>query len=513
MTETILVVEDEAFTGLNLCSFLEQSGYRAENCADGRRCIERIETGFHPDLILMDIHLGHGKMDGCEVARAIEQEYDIPVVLHSAYSDRETMERTKDFRRYGFIQKFPGNEQVILATIEMALTLHRTEQSLEIQLDSYRSLYNAAQREMLHRESAEKELRNSEILHRTILSSISDTVFLTDEEDFFHYICPNVEVIFGYDEAEVAALGSIRRLLGERLITKSELNELKEKPNIERTVPDKFGNEHTILINVKQVAIGDATRLYTCREISELKHKENEIVERERQYRELSNHLLNVGEERDAKIAHEIHDDLGQSLAALKMNLSLLKRKDVETQADSESRDDIASFLSSESDGLIAFMEKIVDGMSSKIHAMTVELRPPVLDTLGILEALEWQVREFQEFFKIRVHLYNETDEIELGKERSLAVYRIVQEALTNAARHAHPETIEVRSTSDGGNLYITISDDGIGFQDPHPRLGRGFGLFGMRERVRRVGGRLKIESAPGKGTKIIATIPLKGAE
>jgi PAS domain S-box-containing protein len=506
MAETILVVEDEAFTGLNLCTFLDNSGYMAEHCADGRRCLTRIETGFRPDLILMDIHLGRGKMDGCETARLIQKEYDIPVVLHSAYSDHETIERTKNFRRYGYIQKLPGNEQVILATIEMALTLHRTEKSLETQLDSYRTLYDAGLREMARRERAEKDLRNSEILHRMILSSISDTVFLTDEEDLFHYVCPNVEVIFGYDEAEVSAFGSIRKLFGESLVTKEELDELGERMNMERTVEDKFGVAHTILVNIKRVAIREATRLYTCREVSELKRKENALVERERQYRELSNHLLKVTEEHDVKIAQEIHDDLGQSLAALKMNLSLLNREDAEASPAGDG-------VSGTSEPLIAFMKKIVADMSSKIHAMTVELRPPVLDTLGILEAIEWQVSEFRELFGIDVSFHSDTDEIELGEEKSLAVYRIVQEALTNAARHANPDTIAVRAVCVEGNLWITVLDDGVGFDSTDTTLGSRFGLFGMRERAQRYDGRLRVESSPGKGTKVVATIPLGEAE
>src|SRR6056297_1905846 len=160
----IFIVEDEMILNLHLKGFLEKNGYTVEMFLHGDSCLDRLNEGVFPDLILMDINLGKNRMPGPEVTQKIYEKYDIPVVLHSAYTDKTTLDTTKDMIKYGYIQKVPGNEQFILATVEMALKLHSTE----------------------------SELRESEELHRTILGSISDTVLLTDEIGRFVYICPNV---------------------------------------------------------------------------------------------------------------------------------------------------------------------------------------------------------------------------------------------------------------------------------------------------------------------------------
>ncbi|MFP4330291.1 MAG: ATP-binding protein [Spirochaetaceae bacterium] len=346
----IWIVDDELIIGLHLAQFFEERGYPAEPIKSGESCLERIESGQPPELILMDINLGPGRLTGPETTRLIHESREIPVVLHSAYTDSATLRSTENMVKYGYVQKVPGNENFVLATVEMALKLHAVEQALR---------------------------------------------------------------------------------------------------------------------------------------------------ERERMYRDLSNHLQRVREEQSAYMAREIHDDLGQSLAALKMNLTMIA-KSVEDPH-------IEPFVTD--------MREILDETVSKVRAMVQELRPPVLDTTGILEALRWHTREFQKSFGLTTSFSSEIEELQLGKECSLATFRIVQEALTNSVRHGEPTEVSVSvKRGQDGALEVTIRDNGKGFDLSAGASRGGFGLLSMGERAEQVGGVVEIETAPGAGTTVRARIPVEEA-
>ncbi|MCF7939579.1 MAG: response regulator, partial [Spirochaetales bacterium] len=274
----IFIVEDEMILNEQLKRFLEKNGYSVEIFPHGEPCLERLDEGVLPDAMLMDINLGKGRMDGPTVTKKIYEKYDIPIVLHSAYTDKATLDTTRDMTKYGYIQKVPGNEQFILATIEMALKLHSTE----------------------------KGLKRSEEFYRTILSSISDTVLLTDDEGRFVYVCPNIYVIFRYTEDEVKAFHTISRLLGTPIVSEEPLGGKGEIKNMRAEIHDKWGQRHVLLVNIKRVAIGEGTLLYTFRDITELSEKGEALKKSEKKYQELSAHLQNVREEQNAELSREI---------------------------------------------------------------------------------------------------------------------------------------------------------------------------------------------------------------
>lgn len=581
-------MDDELLINMSLGEFLKQNGYNTTLFNSGEGCLEALSKGDLPDIILMDINLGADKLDGPETTKQINARYDIPVVLHSAYTDKETLDRTKEMTKYGYIYKVPGNEQFVLANIEMALKLHssrklyrelfhnsndaiflhsilengmpdmffevndvactyleytreellrmspadidsktsgkdipkimrelsekkritfehehitKSGRVIPVEISSHQFTLNkkpiiiSSVRNISIRKKIEKELKTSEELHRTTLSSISDTVFLTDDRGEFIYVCPNVDVIFGYSEEEVSSLGNISVLFKDLLITSKELDAVGEESNIERSVNDKHGNSHVLLVNVKRVSIRDATRLYTCRDITELKRSEQ-------MYRELSIHLQNVREEQNAYIAREIHDDLGQSLTALKMNLTMAENSLKKIQNDE---------IVTEIRETAADMKTILNGIVRKVRALTSELRPPVLDTMGIVEALKWHIDDFKKQFGVKMNFSTTVEEIEMESETSLAVFRIVQEALTNSIRHGSPTEITVSVEDSNAHLEITVADNGIGFSREKTRRKNMYGLIGMQERARQCGGILTIDSTPGAGTTITLKVPFKG--
>src|SRR6056297_1852125 len=144
--QRIFIVEDEMILNYHLSQFLESKGYSTAMASSGEKCLEMLVSGDIPDLILMDINLGEGKMDGPTTTQKIYEQYDIPVVLHSAYTDKATIDTTREMTKYGYIQKVPGNEEFITATIEMAMKLHKSERELKQRENMYRDLSNHLQK-------------------------------------------------------------------------------------------------------------------------------------------------------------------------------------------------------------------------------------------------------------------------------------------------------------------------------------------------------------------------------
>lgn len=337
--KTVMIVDDEAIVALAIKNLLEKHGYHALMETSGEGCLRHVETGDLPDLVLMDINLGTGRMDGPETTRRIHEHAEIPVVLHSAYTDPATIQGTRDMTKYGYVHKVPGNEEFVLATVEMAFRLQ----------------------------------------------------------------------------------------------------------------------------------------------------------ERERMYRDLSAHVNRMREEQNAFIAREIHDDLGQSLAALKMNLTMLER----------------SMKRPVTDPIISDMREILDATVLKVRFLIHELRPPVFDTPDSVEALSWYAREFEKMFSVPCRFTSRIESITLPPEESLAVFRVVQEALTNSARHGDPTRIAIEMRRENHSLVVTVTDDGHGFSvGAHPQHGT-FGILGMQERAEQWNGSVRITSTPGEGTTVTAEFPI----
>lgn len=346
------------------------------------------------------------------------------------------------------------------------------------------------------RRRAPQSRRPSQELHELVLSNISDAVFITDEGGRFTYICPNVHTIFGRTVVEAASLGSIQGLLGDFAFDREALEAEGELQNLERRVRDKAGAFHALLVNVKRVRIEDGTLLFTCRDVTERKKMEEALRRSERRLRELGRQLVSAQEEERARVSRELHDEAGQSLTALKIHLELLHG---ELPAG-------ATDLGARLREAVALVEATVD----RVRALAQDLRPPALDTLGLNRTLEGFCRTFAH----RTHLPVEYSGVELPSLRDAAqicLYRFLQEALTNAAKHARASRVRVRLEAHPGAARLAVEDDGAGFDAARALGGAeagGLGLVGMRERIELLEGRLEIRSAPGAGTVIAAVVP-----
>lgn len=228
-------------------------------------------------------------------------------------------------------------------------------------------------------------------------------------------------------------------------------------------------------------------------EIGERKRAEDRLKASREQLRNLSTHLQSVREEERQGVAREIHDELGQALTTLKLDLSLL-------------RDEIGSDAK-EAEGRIASMVQICDATIKSVKRIITELRPRLLDDLGLTAAIEWLSEEFQSRTGIVCKLSIHPSEILLDPERSTAIFRIFQETLTNVARHSGASRVDVLLRKAGENITLEVRDNGCGISDDQIRDSRSFGLIGMRERAKYFGGTLSMKGAPGSGTVVTVTL------
>ncbi len=232
-------------------------------------------------------------------------------------------------------------------------------------------------------------------------------------------------------------------------------------------------------------------------DLSEAKRAEQELRASGEQLRKLAARQVSVREEERTRIAREVHDELGQSLTAVKLDLAWLAARLPPRNV--RMRERIGSTL------------KMADSIIQDVRRISTELRPGILD-LSLAAAVEWHVREFEARTGIYCKLRLLTQEM-FEPEASTALFRILQETLTNVARHAKATRVEVVKQKQQDRLVLRVHDNGCGFDAADPSLSGSLGLLGMRERAATLGGGVSISSAPGKGTTVTAWIPLPSAE
>jgi signal transduction histidine kinase len=231
------------------------------------------------------------------------------------------------------------------------------------------------------------------------------------------------------------------------------------------------------------------TIFYILRLEREARLRLDESVRAQASLQDLSARLVRAQEQERRALARELHDEVGQAFSAI-----LMEAENVEDLSPSaEARSRLASIRSVAQKGM------------SEIRNMSLLLRPSMLDDFGLLPALNWQAREMSKRTGLHVQVASEISG-ELPEEHKTCIYRIVQEALTNCARHAQATAVQVAVQNETGKILLTVQDDGSGFD---PQRVRGLGLLGMEERVRHLGGWFEIDSRPGHGTLVKIELPV----
>ena len=309
---------------------------------------------------------------------------------------------------------------------------------------------------------------------------------------------------FGYTHEEMLGLTLFDiRPESERMRLSAHLETLKAEPDGKAfdlhglwTYLTKSGRLIKMEIQTTGVHVsGRPARLVVARNVTEQDAADRALRDSEARYRALARRLQTVREEEQVELSRTIHDELGQSLTALKIDLSVIsKRLDPALQERVEAS------------------AAAVDRMIQQVRNIATELRPAVLDHLGLVAAMEWQAKEFTRRSGIACRFVPPSEELSLSLDQAVSLFRILQESLTNVVRHAQASAVTVSLKSDLASLRLTVEDDGIGISEERRKDHGSLGLIGMEERARFIDARLSIEPGSGGGTRVAADLPLRDA-
>lgn len=368
------------------------------------------------------------------------------------------------------------------------------------------------QRDIAERERAEEALRESEERYRTVVESAADAFMLFDAETrVFLDVNESACRMYGYTREEFLRLhhSDITAELEQSDISIKETQVTGTKRILERDHRKKDGSVFPVEISGSSVEIGNR------RALSGIVRDVTARTRAEERLRALSQQLARTQEAERGRMARELHDRLGQSLAALSITLSSERNARI-----GEDRDASTARL----EDCLALTETLGECMEDLMG----ELRPPVLDDYGVVSAIEWHAERFQRLTGVETHVECGREFERPGRDVELGLFRIAQEALTNVAKHAEAKSVRIGVEGTPDRFTLTVTDDGKGFDSmeqtvsppdlaesmsgkrpgtEHGILEQHWGVAIMRERARAMGGKLCVESEPGAGTKIVVEL------
>ena len=356
------------------------------------------------------------------------------------------------------------------------------------------------------RKRVENALRQSEERYRSIFENAVEGIFQTTLEGKYIAVNPALARMYGYDSPDdmIATITDIASQLyvdpGRRDEFIRLIEAQGEVTGFETLVYRKDGSIIWISENVR-TRRDQAGMLVgyegTVEHITTRKLAEERLRATLDEVRMLSGRVATVQEAERTRIARELHDELGVRLTCLKIDLSRLHTMvNEEAGAPKKAADKIRS------------MVEQIDTTISSVQRLVTELRPAVLDDLGLVAAVEWQCQDFQKRTGIPCTCVTNADDIAMEPERATALFRICQEALTNTARHARATAVTIKLESRSDFLQLVVADNGVGIPDTKVSNRRSLGLLGMRERVALFGGEITFQGNPGKGTTVTASLP-----
>jgi PAS domain S-box-containing protein len=407
------------------------------------------------------------------------------------------------FGRTGSTSRRMGGQNVLMALradgeefpIEASISQHR---------DGERRLFTVILRDITERVRAESLLERSESRLRGILDSAMDAIITVDEKQHVVMFNAAAEAMFGCPQAE--ALGAPLNwfiperfrgahaahvsAFGEGTIVSRRMGTLRMVTGLRRN-----GIEFPIDASISQVSERDG-KFYTVilRDVSARVQAEEALRRSKEELHELASAAHRAREQEKTRIARELHDELGQALTALQMDVTWFRGK-----------------MPPDTDGMamrLARMETLLETTVAATRRISADLRPLMLDDLGLLPALEWLVESFTERTSVSCELAVANADLELPDLQATAVFRTVQESLTNIAKHAGASRVDVAIEHRDSELTVSVRDDGVGFLPEDSRKPNSYGLLGLRERAALLGGEARVTSAPGRGTHVEVRFP-----
>lgn len=476
----LIIVEDSQDDALLILHELNKGGFevehlRVENGKNLKRAISQREW----DLIICDHNMP--EFSAPEALELIKSyDIDLPFIIVSNMIGEEIAVEAMRAGAHDYILK--NNLARLVPVVR-------------------RALYNAGMR--LEKKKAEQALQESEARFRRLADNAQDLIYRLKlyPERAFEYVSPSAATIIGYTPEEHYQDPD----LGFKIIHPEDRtlleNLTKESFDIARPLTVRWIHKNGEIVWVEQrnvplydesenlVAIEGIARDITDRIIYEQKLKTSYA-----QIEALSNRILEAMEEERARLARELHDELGQALTAVKLDLQLLQ--------------DTLKLEEKEGNHLKQSID-LIDYTIDIVRRQSVSLRPPVLDDMGLIPALENMISGFIKRTGVDMSFITNNLPSRLPAHLETALYRCIQESMTNIARHAQAENALVKIKNNGRKIFVSVTDDGVGFETDKLTIStEHIGLTGMQERIRLLGGHIKIESVPSRGTKIFIIVP-----
>lgn len=465
----ILVVDDAPINRKLMQTILEPAGYEVITAHNGPTALQIAQTA-QPQLILLDVMMPG--MDGYEVCRSLKENVStrhIPVIFVTCVHDAESEARGFTVGAVDYITK-PVLTPVVLARVKAHMAIYGQRRRLEG-------------------------------MFRDVMEFAPDAFILSDIPGNIIHINARTEQLFGYPREEL--IGSPIKVLilphlhhdYEKIRSCYTLQPLGQMTGISLQCLRKDGSQFPCDINLSSLKTNQGRMLMAViRDVSAHQQAEQALNESHQRLRELAAQNEATREKEKEHIAREVHDELGQVLTALRMDLSLLGMR--------------YGTLSPTLIDKLTNMKGLVDRAIQGVRNVAVNLRPAALD-MGLVPAIEWLCSEFTEHTAVPCQLHAQDENISLDETRNVVLFRIAQESLTNITRYARASQVDVTLARHDDELVMEVRDNGCGFDMDTTTHKKSFGLLGMRERALALGGELQVCSAAAQGVVIRVAIPI----
>lgn len=489
----ILIVDDHEDSLTYLEILMRTHNVNIIKSFSGKEALSKI-IGIKIALAIIDVQMP--LMNGFELALLIKKQQKsqfIPIIYLTAYY-KETENVRKGYET--------GAVDYLIKPIDKTIILSKINVFLELDRNKYQILNDKFNLEKIIQEYelTKQTLTFSEEKYRTMIENSNDLIWMLDENGKFSFFNKQVEKTTAYKFKDCEGKSIFQ------IVTKKDFplikevlskNQNGEKQNYQLRI--KIKNKRSIMLKINMAPIVKDNLIKGsvsfAQDISKLINTEKKIVKSNRDLLKLSVYVEELRENERKKIALDLHDDLGQKLTALNIDFAWLKKKQPK--------------------GNIKFSEKLVSmefllkESIESVRKIAFDLRPPIIDDLGLMSAIEWQANEFEKHTEISCNTDLLSEDIYLTTELSINIFRIVQEALTNVSKHSQASKVIIRITTKDNILKLKIVDNGIGLKKNQRPNSNSFGLLGMSERTKLCGGMMKISGKNKIGTELIIKLPL----
>ena len=519
----VLIAEDDFIVSKAIEHIISDMGYETIGTAStGEEAIEMTRS-LRPDVILMDIQMP--VMDGIKATQKIQDKCPTPVIILTAYITKELVNTASDNGISAYLVKPPDSDEIERA-IKIAIARHgdlmelrRLNEELKYENKLRNSLYKIS--------DAANNSENLQQLYELIHGIISELIYAKNIYiALFHSDKNEISYPYFIDEYDETpkttkpGKGITIKVLktGKPMLVKeAEFRKLENEGEIEiwgkiphcwLGVPLKIKNNIIGVIAIQSyeenIDFSEKDKevlIFVSEQITmAIDHVQNdEKIKRSHiQMRNLTARLQELREEEKVRMTYGIREDFSQLLTVIRMDLSWLDKK--------------LKNKSSESDK-IKSMTELIDSMGKNVQKVSSELRPSYLDHIGLNQTIKWYAEEFQNKTGIKCKTLFDPKELELSKNLSTTLYRILEEVLDNIRNHADAHNVKISVKLKDKKLVMNITDDGIGIHEEKINDPKSVGLIEIRERALPFGGNVIIRGFQSKGTKVIVNIPMKNTD